>query len=544
VSAPRVVVAGGHMVDAPDRARPRFPADQVGRVGAAVRAALDGWGVDGSTTLITGGARGADLLAAEAAAERGARVRIVLALPADEFEARSVALRGTDWASRFRRALQAAEVEQPVDAPAGDVFAAANARMIDAARALDAEPHALVVWDGREGDGPGGTRDLVRRLGHTGPGERVRVVDPTRRVYEARQASDGPKKLLALDGGGIRGALSVEILRTLETRLRNRYGGDLVLADYFDYIGGTSTGAIIAAALALGKPVSEVARKYEALGPRIFKKRFRPLQLRSLYRDGPLTEELEDFFGAERTLGDPELRSLLLLVLHNSVTDSPWPLSNCTNARYNRADRSLLEAPDRNLDLPLVELIRGSTAAPVFFPPEELRVGRHPFVFQDGGVTPFNNPALMMFLAATLPEYGLGWPVGEDELLIASVGTGAAAAVHPGLLARKVHVGFQAKNLPGVFMNGASFGQDLLCRSLGRTRRGEAIDTEFGARLDVTGVAGRSLFTYLRYNADLSEEPAAVRKLDAVDSLPRLQELGRSVGASIDFERDFEGFLA
>ena len=553
--APKVVVVSGHMVDAHDRPRPRFPPDQAARVGEAVRAALDAWGVDGTTTLITGGARGADLIAAEAASERGATVRILLALEPDEFEAASVALEGTDWAERFRRALGTAEVEVVEHPPGADVFERTNARIIEAARALDPEPHAVIVWNGQEGDGPGGTRDFVRRLGHTRPGERVRVIDPTRRAYEDRQSAAGPKKLLALDGGGIRGALSIEILRSLETKLRGRYRGDLVLADYFDYIGGTSTGAIIAAALAEGKPVSEVARKYEALGPKIFKKRLLPLRFRSMYRDGPLTEELEEFFGADKTLGDPELRTLLLLVLHNSVTDSPWPLSNCTNAVYNRADRYLLEQPDRNLDLPLTTLIRGSTAAPIFFPPQELRVGRHPFVFEDGGVTPFNNPAMMMFLMATLPEYGLGWPVGEDELLITSVGTGSAAAAHPGLLASKVHAAFQAKNLPGVFMNGASFGQDLFCRSLGRTRRGDPLDAEFGARIDVTGVAGRNLFTYLRFNADLSERAlteagvtgektqARIRKLDAVDCMPQLQELGRRVGATIDLETDFAGFL-
>jgi uncharacterized protein len=431
-----------------------------------------------------------------------------------------------------------------------------NARMIEIARERSGDPYALVVWNGQEGDGPGGTRDFVTRLGHSTPNARLRVIDPTGRAYEPRQRAPGPKKLLALDGGGIRGALSIEILGALESRLRARYGRELVLADYFDYIGGTSTGAIIAAALAFGKPVSEVARKYEALGPKIFKKRFLPLQLRSLYRDGPLTEELEDFFGADRTLGDPELQTLLLLVLHNAVTDSPWPLSNCTRAKYNRADRYVLPSPDRNLDLPLTALVRGSTAAPVFFPPEELRVGKSRFVFQDGGVTPYNNPALIMFLMATLPEYGLGWPVGEEALMIVSVGTGSAAAVHPNLLARTVHVGFQAKNLPSVFMNGASFGQDLICRSLGRTRVGDAIDLEFGARHDLTGVAGRNLFTYLRYNADLSAGALAaagigdekrqerIRKLDAVDCLPELRELGRRVGAGIDLERDFAGFLA
>jgi hypothetical protein len=93
------------------------------------------------------------------------------------------------------------------------------------------------------------------------------------------------------------------------------------------------------------------------------------MRARSLYRDGPLTEELTSFFGGERTLGDPELRTLLLAVLHNTVTDSVWPLNNFTGAKYNRADRYLKDPPDRNLDLSLTTVIRGSTAAPMYFAP-------------------------------------------------------------------------------------------------------------------------------------------------------------------------------
>jgi predicted acylesterase/phospholipase RssA len=113
----------------------------------------------------------------------------------------------------------------------------------------------------------------VRLLGCEGPDTGVAVIDPTRRAYAAREVADRPKKLLALDGGGIRGALSLEFLRTLEQRLREHYHDKLVLADYFDYIGGTSTGAIIAAGLALGKEVEELQAMYRDLGKKIFSKR-------------------------------------------------------------------------------------------------------------------------------------------------------------------------------------------------------------------------------------------------------------------------------
>ena len=554
---PRVVAVSGHMIDAPDRARPRFPPDQIPRVAAEVRAALEDWNIGAGTTVVSGGARGADMIVSEEALERGARVLLCLALPPREFEERSVALPNTDWAARFRGLLGRADVEvQESTADSEDIFVRTNARIVQVARELGSgRPRAIVVWDGREGDHPGGTRDFVQQLGYDGPDDGVRVIDPTRRAYEARQTAVGPKKLLALDGGGIRGVLSVEILAALESKLRERHGRSLVLSDYFDYIGGTSTGAIIAAALALGKPVAEIRERYETLAHKVFRPRFLPLRLRSIYRDGPLAEELESFFGSDRTLGDREFRSLLLVVLHNTVTDSPWPLSNCTRATYNRPERNLRVPSDRNLDLPLSKLIRGSAAAPVFFPPQQLRVGDEDFVFEDGGVTAFNSPPLLMFLMATLPEYGMGWAVGEKELLLVSVGTGSSAAVHAGLRTRSVHLGFHARNLAGVFMNSAATSQDILCRSLGRTRAGDAIDLEFGARHDVKGVGGRNLFTYLRYNADLSAPALAaqgiterrrqerLRKLHAVDSIETLQELGRRVGATIDVDTHFADFL-
>lgn len=556
--SPRVVLASGHMVDAPARETARFPSHEVARVETEVGGALERWGVGPDTTLVAGAARGADLIAAEGAHKLGAQLHVVLALPVEEFLRRSVGPSDGEWAARFRRVLDAASVEVVAGADDGGAFERANTRMVEVARAFDRRPHAVVVWDGKEGDAPGGTRDLILKLGYVRSDDRVHVVDPTFRAYQGRQASTGPKKLLALDGGGIRGVLSLEVLAALEEKLRRRYGRtgeEYVLADYFDYIGGTSTGAIIAAGLALGKPVATIRSEYEDLGPRVFRKRALPLRLRSLYRDHRLTMELRNFFGADRTLGDSAFRSLLLLVLHNSVTDSVWPLSNCTQAKYNRADRCLGQPPDRNLDLPLVELIRGSTAAPVYFPPQELSVGAHRFVFQDGGVTPFNNPAVLMFLMSALPEYGLGWPVGEDRMLIVSIGTGAAPVAHPGLLARKVNIGFQAKHLPGVFMSGASAGQDLVARSLGRTRAGEPIDREFGSRADAAGVGGRTAFSYLRYNADLSPDALAaagivdpkvqknLRKLDSVQSLPELQALGRQVGEKIELDRHFRGFL-
>ena len=81
--------------------------------------------------------------------------------------------------------------------------------------------------------------------------------------------------------------------------------------------------------------------------------------------DEPLATELKKVFGSDTTLGSAELQTLLLLVMRNASADSPWPISNNPYAKYN--DPVL---PDSNLKFRLWQLVRASTAAPTYFPPE------------------------------------------------------------------------------------------------------------------------------------------------------------------------------
>lgn len=174
----QVVVVSGHMVDTPDRPQPRFPPEEVPRVAEQVRDQLARWGVGPGTTLLTGGARGADIIAAEAALERGAAVRLVLAREPDDFVSDSVSLPNTDWEERFRTLVGQADVEV-VGGSGHDVYARTNARLIERAREVDDHPFALIVWNGEEGDGPGGTSDFVYLLGRVSGDDRVVVIDPT-----------------------------------------------------------------------------------------------------------------------------------------------------------------------------------------------------------------------------------------------------------------------------------------------------------------------------------------------------------------------------
>ena len=82
--------------------------------------------------------------------------------------------------------------------------------------------------------------------------------------FKDKLAKMGPRKLLALDGGGIRGVITLEVLTEIEKQLQVQFGRneDFVLADYFDYIAGTSTGAIIATCLQYKRPLAmEVAKE-------------------------------------------------------------------------------------------------------------------------------------------------------------------------------------------------------------------------------------------------------------------------------------------
>jgi uncharacterized protein len=93
-----------------------------------------------------------------------------------------------------------------------------------------------------------------------------------RTLFEHLSPDTGAKRILALDGGGVKGVLTLGMLKPLEAELRRRAGGDAAfrLSDYYDLIGGTSTGAIISTGLALGLSVDELIELYMRLGPEVF----------------------------------------------------------------------------------------------------------------------------------------------------------------------------------------------------------------------------------------------------------------------------------
>ena len=381
-----------------------------------------------------------------------------------------------------------------------------------------------------------------------------------------KKDKQGPRKLLALDGGGIRGAMTLEVLEKIESELQGKLGrsDDFVLADYFDYVAGTSTGAIIATCLSLGMRVDAIRKFYVDSGPAMFAKASLLKRFRNKFEDQKLAEKLRTIIRQEAgkhgigpkagedeiTLGTDALKTYLMLVLRNATTDSPWPVSNNPAAKYNDSSRS-----DSNLNLPLWQLVRASTAAPTYFPPEVVYIGKHEFIFVDGGVTMYNNPAFQLFLMTTVKKFNLGWPTGEDQMLLVSVGTGTAADANQDLTPEQMNLIYNASSLPSAFMFAASNEQDFLCRVFGKCLHGGLLDREVW---DMQGNNGEGpvspkLFTYMRYNADLTRdgldalglqhlEPRNVQQMDSVDHITEMQEVGRAVAKAVNIDH-FAGFL-
>lgn len=367
-----------------------------------------------------------------------------------------------------------------------------------------------------------------------------------------RIKAPGQKKILALDGGGIRGMLTVEVLAALESMLRQQLGkgDDFVLADYFDFVAGTSTGAIMATCISIGMSMDDIRGFYLDSGAEMFdqaslRKRF----TRYRYEDEALAGKLQAVLGPQTTLGDAKLRTVLMMVLRNATTDSPWPLSNNPFAKYNQRDRD-----DCNLDLPLWQLVRASTAAPVYFPPEKVRIGRREFIYVDGGITPYNNPAFQAFLMATVDRYKMQWQAGEDRMLVVSVGTGTSPDANAGLAEGEMNVLYNATRIPSALMFAALNEQDFLCRTFGRCRAGLPLDREVDDMIGSQGPLQQKLFTYMRYNAELTTDglaalgladvdPAHVQQLDSVKYIDELKRVGQAVAAQQLNAAQFEGFL-
>lgn len=362
---------------------------------------------------------------------------------------------------------------------------------------------------------------------------------------------DGPKRILALDGGGIRGVISLQILKRIETLIRLQNGPRTRLCDYFDLIGGTSTGAIIAGGLALGWEVDKIINIYRNLGQYVFQSEFfRRGLLRPKFDCETLEQELLKNFGSI-TIGSDKLQTGLAIVLKRLDTGSPWVVTNNPRGKYygQRPGRPTIP----NSQYLLRNVVRASTAAPVYFEPESLAISPDKNgAFVDGGVSPHNNPSLLMFMQATLSGYDLNWSTGEDNILLVSVGTGSAELK----LATADVMDFSPAEL-GVrslvsLMNDASTLNETLLQWISTSRTARSIDRQIGD-LGQDLLTNVPLLRYLRYDVRIEQcwleeqlditlrpdEIQALARMERAENIQRLTEIGCVAGQRLVDSADF-----
>jgi hypothetical protein len=319
-------------------------------------------------------------------------------------------------------------------------------------------------------------------------------------------AADGkPKRILSLDGGGVRGVLTLGYLERIEQLLRERHGDsqDFRLCHYFDLIAGTSTGAIIAAYLAKGRSVKEVQEKYRSLAGSVFKRNvFRRGILRPRYSVNRLKNILKELF-EKNTMGSLSIQTGLLIVAKRLDTGSIWPMSNNPGNRFFSAKSQ--DEFFSNEDYPLCSVVRASTAAPSYFAPEFIEISKkgerpHGF-FVDGGASPHNNPALLALQLVTVKGFGACWKLDPDKIFLMSVGTGSA---QPGTV-KSMLAGAHAINSLLSVMDDCAESVESILQWLSNSPTARQIDEAMGD-LGQDLLAERPLLQYIRYNVQLESK--------------------------------------
>ena len=218
-----------------------------------------------------------------------------------------------------------------------------------------------------------------------------------------------PFQILSLDGGGLKGLFSAAVLAELEQ------DHHVNVADHFDLVVGTSTGALVALALAAGVAPARLVDFYVEKGPTIFPAgRLRTVRqiLRPKYSSGPLHEALTAVLGDKR-LEDSAVR--LTIPAYSLNADDVYVFKTPHHARLVRDRRETM-----------VDVALATTAAPTYLPAFRLRNNR----LVDGGVWA-NNPVLVGITEAI----GLLGACLEDVRVL-SLGTTDPVTRNPGRLDR------------------------------------------------------------------------------------------------------------
>lgn len=223
------------------------------------------------------------------------------------------------------------------------------------------------------------------------------------KAYENLAIPSENKLILCLDGGGIRGILTIQLLKKLEER------AGIPCYQLFDMVAGTSTGGIIAGLIGLRKSACEIEELYIELVSQVFQKRAAlanrfvnpPLYSKHVYRN-----LLKDLVGDVTIQQASEMADIDLLITAKDMSAGEETFFTCfkTPNGYTGTYREVL----------LRSVMEATMSAPTFFHPLER--------FVDGGTTTYNNPSLAAMMEATI--YGDKEFYKSDQLTVFSFGTG------------------------------------------------------------------------------------------------------------------------
>ena len=204
-------------------------------------------------------------------------------------------------------------------------------------------------------------------------------------------------KILAIDGGGMRGLYAAYLLKRIHEEL------NVIFSEYFDLIIGTSTGSIIAGAIAVDYPIEKIVLLYEVEGRKIFSSN--GFSLSGFYRSKYSKRYLEIILNkalGNKTLSDVKKTRLII------------PATDIANGQVFVFKSSYLDEFVRDKNTKIVDAILSSCSAPTYFDPN--RVDN--YLLADGGLWA-NNPALV-----GLTEAIGKLKIDKDDVSILSIGTG------------------------------------------------------------------------------------------------------------------------
>lgn len=357
-------------------------------------------------------------------------------------------------------------------------------------------------------------------------------------LFEHLSPDTGAKRILALDGGGVKGVLSLGMLKAVEDELRRRAGGnpDFRLSDYYDLIGGTSTGAIIASGLSLGLSVDELIALYMRLGPEVFGRNAGDgVFLQSKFESKKLRRALHSVLST-KTLGSQDIKTGLAIHAKRIDTGSAWVVTNHPlGIFYDPKEPGLFP----NKRYRLTDLVLASAAAPTFF--DEITIDiefdekRRPIqrgYFVDGAVSANNNPSMQLFMLALEPSYSFGWKAGADNLMMTSIGTGARRPTVDGKAFQGLPPGLRGVHALRAMVYDTQVQGIMMMQAFSEPKRPWRINMEIG---DMKGVcvSGAPLLDFQRIDVVLDTKPKQKRRGDPV---PPMTPLERLLGRELDAE--------